>query len=53
MDRVGEESVYVLSILHRMRDQIHEDPDLFDPSAQDRVDEAIALLEHVQEKTAA
>ena len=53
MDRIGDESVYVLSILHRMWEQIHENPDLFDPSAQDRVDDTIALLEHAQQKAAA
>jgi len=46
MDRVLDETSYVLSILHRMRDQIDEKPDLFGPSAQERVEEAIALLQN-------
>jgi hypothetical protein len=50
MDRVLDERNYVLSILRRTWDRIHEKPDLFDPSAQERVEEAIAVLEHAEER---
>ena len=50
MDRILDEKNYVLSILRRTRDRTHEKPDLFDPSAQERVDEAITVLEHAEER---
>jgi hypothetical protein len=50
MDRVLDEKNYVLSILRRTRDRIHEKPDSFDPSAEERVEEAIAVLEHADER---
>lgn len=49
MDRVVDESNYVLSILKRMREEIRLKPDLFDPDAQRRINEAITLLKHATE----
>jgi len=49
MHRVLDESNYVLSVPHRMRDEIREKPDLFDPHAQKWVEEAISLLERTGE----
>jgi hypothetical protein len=47
MQRVVDEAEYVLAVLHRMRDEVSENPDLFDPDAQRRMEEEIARLEHV------
>lgn len=47
MQRVVDESEYVLAVLHRMRDEVAANPELFDPDAQERIGEAIARMENV------
>ncbi len=49
MQRVIEESEYVLAILYQMREQVAAKPELFDPDAQKRLDEAIAFVEGVKQ----
>ncbi len=41
MQRLIDEAEYVLLVLHRMRDQVSATPELFDPHAGERIDEAI------------
>ena len=45
MERVVDEAQYVLTVLCRMRDEVLADPELFDPDAQERIDEAIARIQ--------
>jgi hypothetical protein len=45
MDRITEETDYVLTILQRMREEVNANPQLFDPDALERIDEAIACME--------
>jgi hypothetical protein len=45
MQRVLDEAQYVLGVLNRMRDQASENPELYDPDASRRIDEAIARVE--------
>jgi hypothetical protein len=45
MERVVDEAHYVLTVLYRMRDEIFANPELFDPDAQERIDEAIARIQ--------
>jgi hypothetical protein len=45
MERVVDEAQYVLTVLYRMRDEVSADPELFDPDAQERIDEAIARIQ--------
>jgi hypothetical protein len=47
MQRVVDESEYVLRILQRMRDEASANPELYDPDARQRIDEAIARVEDV------
>jgi hypothetical protein len=47
MERVVDEAKYVLAVLHRMRDEVAADPKLFDPDAQERIDDAIDYVQHV------
>jgi hypothetical protein len=47
MQRLVDESEYVLAVLHRMQDEVATSPDLFDPDAHERIDEAIARMEDV------
>jgi hypothetical protein len=51
MQRLVDESEYVLGVLYRMRGEVSANPELFDPNAQERVDEAIARMEHVLRST--
>jgi hypothetical protein len=44
---------YVHGILFRMRDEVDANPDFFDSDAQERIDEAIALLQSPGEKASA
>jgi len=41
MERMVDEAEYVLTVLYRMRDVVSANPKLFDPDAQERIDEAI------------
>ncbi len=45
MDRLTDETEYVLIILHEMRDRVIAEPQLFDPLALERIDGAIALIQ--------
>jgi len=47
MQRVFEEAEYVLTVLHRMRDEAAVNRELYDPDARKRIDEAIARVEDV------
>ncbi len=47
MQRVVDEARYVLTVLHRMRDEISANPELYDPDAQKRIDEATARVENL------
>jgi hypothetical protein len=47
MQRIVDEAEYVLAVLHRMRDEASENPDLYDFDAQKRMDAAIAQIEDV------
>ncbi len=45
VDRLSEDTEYVLIILHQMRQEATANPQLFDPRALERIEEAIALLQ--------
>ncbi len=47
MQRVIDEAEYVLTVLRRMREEIAENPELYDPDAQKRMDEQIARVQEV------
>lgn len=51
MERLVEESKYVLAVLYRVRAEASANPKLFDPAAQERIDEAIARIEDVLRST--
>jgi len=42
-----DEAEYVLAALYRMRDEVSADPKLFDPDAQQRIDQAIVRIQDV------
>jgi len=44
MQRVIDEAEYVLTVLHHMRNEACCNPALYDPDAQERIDQAIAGL---------
>jgi hypothetical protein len=47
MQRQVDEAEYVVAVLYRMRDEVSANPKLFDPDAQERIDEAIARIQGV------
>ena len=47
MQRLIDEAEYVLTVLCRMRDQVSANPELFDPDAQKRIEEAITRIQTV------
>ena len=47
MQRLVDEAEYVLTVLHRTRNEAAANPELYDPDAQERIDEAIARIEEV------
>ena len=51
MQRLVDEAQYVLALLYRMRDEVSANPKLFDPGAQERIDEAIARIQAVLRST--
>jgi hypothetical protein len=51
MERLVDEAQYVLALLSRMRDEVSANTDLFDPGAQERIDEAIARIQAVLRST--
>ena len=53
MDRIADETEYVLLILRQMRDEVIKHPQLFDPTALERIDGAIAQIDVGHEATAA
>ena len=46
-----DEAEYVLAVLQRMRDTVSANPELFDPTAQARIDEAIICIQNVIRST--
>jgi len=46
MQRLVDESEYVLAVLHRMRDRVSADPESFDPGAGERIDQTITRVEN-------
>ncbi len=42
-----EEAEYVLAVLHQMRSEVSTNPELFDPDAQERIDEAVVYVQDV------
>ncbi len=47
MERTLDEAAYVLAVLQKMRDEVSANPTLFDPGAQQRIDEAIVYMRDV------
>lgn len=47
MQRIVDEAEYVLATLYQMRDQVSADPKLFEPDAQEQIDEAIVRIQDV------
>jgi hypothetical protein len=47
MQRIVDEAEYVLANLYRMRGEVSANPKLFDPDAQERIDEAIVRTQDV------
>jgi hypothetical protein len=47
MQRQIDEAEYVLAILYRIRDEVSASPKLFDPDAQERIEEAIVRIQDV------
>jgi hypothetical protein len=47
MQRLVDEAEYVLAVLRRMRNEVSANPKLFDPDAQQRIDDAIARVSEV------
>jgi hypothetical protein len=47
MERTMEEAEYVLAVLHQMRGEVSTSPELFDPDAQERIDEAVVYVQDV------
>ena len=48
MDRLTDEAEYVLALLHRMREEVIANPQLFDPDGQEQIGKAIASIEEVK-----
>ncbi len=46
-----DEAEYVLAVLRRMRDTVSANPELFDPNAQARIDEAIICIQNTIRST--
>jgi hypothetical protein len=53
MDRLSDETEYVFIILHQMQAEVIANPQLFDPNALKRIDEAIGLLKGYEQVKAA
>jgi hypothetical protein len=51
MERTVDEAEYVLAVLQRMRSTVSANPELFDPNAQTRIDEAIIYIQNVIQST--
>lgn len=47
MERTLDEAEYVLAVLQRMRDTVSANPELFEPDAQVRINEAIVCIQNV------
>jgi hypothetical protein len=45
VDRLSDETEYVLILLHQMRQEATANPQLFDRRALERIEETIALLQ--------
>ena len=53
MQRVVDQSEYVLAVLYHMRDQVCTNAKLYEPDADKRIAEAIAYTEEVLRSTRA
>jgi hypothetical protein len=53
MDLMTDEAVYVLGVLHQMRDQVKATPALFDSNALQLIDAEIARYESTHQVDAA
>ncbi len=51
MQRIVDEGEYVLAALYRMRKRVSANRELFDPDAQERIDEAIVRIQDVLRST--
>jgi len=51
MERTVDEAEYVLAVLQRMRSTVSANPELFDPDAQARIDEAIMCIQNMIRST--
>jgi hypothetical protein len=51
MERTVDEAEYVLAVLQHMRGTVSANPELFDPDAQVRIDEAIICIQNVIRST--
>jgi hypothetical protein len=51
VERTVDEAEYVLAVLQRMRHTVSASPELFDPNAQSRIDEAIICVQNVIRST--
>ena len=47
MERTIEEAEDVLAVLHQMRCEVSTNPEMFDPDAQERIDEAVFYVQDV------
>jgi len=45
MQRVVDEAQYVLKVLHHMKLEVSANPELYDPDARARIEEAIARVD--------
>ena len=50
MQRVIDEAEYVLRVLHRMEHEVSAQPELFDPDARMRIEEAIDRVDDVRRR---
>ncbi len=51
MERLIDESEYVLAVLYRTREQVYANPNMFAPDAQERINEAITRIQEVLRST--
>jgi len=47
MQRGVDEAEYVLAALYKMREEVSANPELFDPDARERIEEAIVRMRDV------
>lgn len=47
MEQIMEEAEYVLTVLRQVRGEVSTTPELFDPDAQERIDEAVLYVQDI------